>query len=286
MLSHVACGQLNDGFLAYVSGSFTEAMLSRRQEIAMTSILKSIGAAALFVLCTLAANAASLMISPSSIERVAPDRAAVLHLRNQTDRPISIEVRVFRWRQKGGVGKLEPTSDVVASPKSAQLSPHGSRVVSVVRVSKEPLRSEENYRVVIDEADPARNAPDTERLAMQHVLPVLFRTSAGPGPQVDLSLTRSRGWLVLVVENKGARRLRLSDVMLMQGGEVIARREGFVGYVLPGPTRHWRVGRDDSYSGGVVTLSANSSGGAIGEQLGLAVARAFAQVPVGLLRNA
>ncbi len=72
---------------------------------------------------------------------------------------------------------------------------------------------------------------------------------------------------MLVVENKGASRLRLSDVTLAQGSEVIARREGFVGYVLPGLTRHWRVGREDSYSGGIVTVSANSSGGAIGEQL-------------------
>lgn len=68
----------------------------------MTSILKSTGAVALLLLYTLTANATSLMISPSSIERVAPDRAAVFHLRNQMDRPISIKVRVFRWSQKGG----------------------------------------------------------------------------------------------------------------------------------------------------------------------------------------
>nr|WP_234826517.1 hypothetical protein [Sinorhizobium meliloti] len=49
----------------------------------MTSILKSTGAVALLLLYTLTANATSLMISPSSIERVAPDRAAVFHLRNQ-----------------------------------------------------------------------------------------------------------------------------------------------------------------------------------------------------------
>lgn len=109
----------------------------------MTSILKSTGAVALLLLYTLTANATSLMISPSSIERVAPDRAAVFHLRNQMDRPISIKVRVFRWSQKGGVEKLEPTGDVVASPISAQLSPNGNRAVRVVRVSKEPLRSEE-----------------------------------------------------------------------------------------------------------------------------------------------
>lgn len=43
----------------------------------MTSMLKITGAVALFLLCSLTANATSLIISPSSIERVAPDRAAV-----------------------------------------------------------------------------------------------------------------------------------------------------------------------------------------------------------------
>ncbi len=89
--------------------------------------------------------------------------------------------------------------------------------------------------------------------------------------EVDWSLARSRGWLMLVVENNGARRLRLSDVKLMQGGEVIARRDGFVGYVLPGLTRQWRVGTEDSYSGGLVTLSANSQRKRIDASLASAV---------------
>jgi fimbrial chaperone protein len=238
--------------------------------MAMCSMLKSIGVAVLFLLHALPANAASLIISPTSAERVAPDRAAVFHLRNQVSRPVGIEVRVLRWSKKGGVEQLKPTSDVVASPPSARLPPNGSRVVSVVRVSKEPLGSEESYRVVIDELpDPTGSMSAAESVAVQHVLPVLFRTPDAPASDVDWSLARSRGWLMLVVENKGAGRLRLSDVKLMQGGAVIAQRDGFVGYVLPGLTRQWRVGREDSYSGGVVTLSAKSNGSAIDAQVGV-----------------
>ncbi|YCI06533.1 molecular chaperone (plasmid) [Ensifer sp. D2-11] len=231
-------------------------------------MLKSIGVAALFSLYSLTVNAASLIISPTSVERIAPDRAAVFHLRSKVSHPVGIEVRVLRWSKKGGVEQLRPTSDVVASPPSARLAPNGTRVVSVVRVSKEPLRSEESYRVVIDELpDPTGSTSGAESVAVQHVLPVLFRTPDAPAAEVDWSLARSRGWLMLVVENNGARRLRLSDVQLMQGGAVIARRDGFVGYVLPGLTRQWRVGRGDSYSGGVVTLSAKSNGSAIDAQV-------------------
>jgi fimbrial chaperone protein len=233
-------------------------------------MLKSIGVAVLFLLYALTANAASLIISPTSVERVAPDRAAVFHLRNQVSRPIGIEVRVLRWSNEGGVEQLKPTNDVVVSPPSVRLPPNGNRVVSVVRVSKEPLRSQETYRVVIDELpDPTDSTSGAESVAVQHVLPVLFRTPDTSASEVDWRLARSHGWLMLVVENNGARRLRLSDVKLTQGGAVIARRDGFVGYVLPGLTRQWRVGRQDSYSGGLVTLSAKSNGSAIDAEVGV-----------------
>ncbi|YCI06115.1 hypothetical protein M1D34_29180 (plasmid) [Ensifer sp. D2-11] len=69
-----------------------------------------------------------------------------------------------------------PTS--IASSTSAGLAPDGSRVISVMRFSKEPLSSEESYLVVIDElADPLRSTSGGESLAVQYVLPVLFRTS-------------------------------------------------------------------------------------------------------------
>ena len=235
----------------------------------MYSMLKSIGVAVLFLLYALTSNAASLIISPTSVERVAPDRAAVFHLRNQVSRPVGIEVRVLRWSNEGGVEQLKPTNDVVASPPSVRLPPNGNRVVSVVRVSKEPLTSQETYRVVIDELPDPAGSTGAESVAVQHVLPVLFRTPDASGSEIDWSLARSRGWLMLVVENNGARRLRLSDVKLTQGGAVIARRDGFVGYVLPGLTRQWRVGREDSYSGGPVTLSAKSNGSAIDAQVGV-----------------
>ena len=231
----------------------------------MRSMLKSIAAAALlFVSGLTMVNAAALRVAPTTVEMIAPDSAAVFNLRNEAPRPLNVQVRVFRWSQEDGVETLQPTRDVVASPPSAQLSPGGDYVIRVVRVSKKPVRSEESYRVVIDELpDPSRRKAGTVSLVVRHVLPVFFRSPDAPGPDVEWRLSRSKGGLVLVAENKGGSRLRLSDVKLSQGGSVIGQRKGLVGYVLGGTTMQWSIGRARELSSGSVTLSGKSDVGAI-----------------------
>ncbi|WP_324764861.1 molecular chaperone (plasmid) [Sinorhizobium meliloti] len=230
----------------------------------MRSMLKGIGTTALFLLWSLTADAAALRVAPTTVELMAPDSAAVFNLRNEAKRPLNVQVRIFRWSQQDGVEHLEPTNDVVASPPSAQLAANADYVVRVVRVSKKPVRSEESYRVVVDELpDPSRRKAGTVNLVVRHVLPVFFRNPDAPGPEVVWSLARSGGGLVLVAQNKGGSRLRLSDVTLTQGSTVVGRRKGLVGYVLGGTTMQWAIGRSSRIAGGAVTLSAKSDIGAI-----------------------
>ncbi|MBZ9978060.1 molecular chaperone [Mesorhizobium sp. BR-1-1-10] len=231
----------------------------------MHSILKGIGGVVAALLLGLtAAEAASLRVAPTTVELIAPDSATVLNLRNEAQRPLNVQVRVFRWTQQGGSEQLEPTSDVVASPPSAQLSSNEDYVVRVVRVSKAPVKSEESYRVVVDELpDPSRRKAGTVSQLVRHVLPVFFRNADAPGADVSWSLARSGGSLMLVAQNNGGSRVRLSDVSLSQGGKSLGGRKGLLGYVLGGATMQWPVGRASRLSGGAVTLSAQSDFGPI-----------------------
>jgi fimbrial chaperone protein len=239
-------------------------LTSGKKENAMRSMLKSIGAAALLSLWGLTANAASLRVAPTTVELMAPDSAAVFNLRNEAPRPINVQVRVLRWSQEGGVERLEPTSDVVASPPSTQLAANADYVVRVVRVSKAPIRTEESYRIVVDELpDPSRRKNGTVSLVVRHLLPVFFRNPDAPGPDVAWSVTRAGGSLVLVAQNNGGSRLRLADVTLTQGRKSVGARKGLVGYVLGGATMQWPIGRASRLSGSAVTLSAKSDFGPI-----------------------
>lgn len=55
---------------------------------------------------------------------------------------------------------------------------------------------------------------------------------------------------MLIGENKGGSRLRLSDLTLTQGGKAIASRKGLVGYVLGGSVMQWPVGQPDGLAQG------------------------------------
>ncbi|MER9950049.1 molecular chaperone [Mesorhizobium sp. M0047] len=228
----------------------------------MRTMLSSIGAAALVLLCAGFSQAASLRVAPTSLEMIAPDSAAVLNLHNDAKRPINVQVRVFRWTQVDGVERLEPTSDVVASPPSTKLGGGADYVVRVLRVGKAPVRTEESYRVVVDELpDPSRRQAGTVTLVLRYSIPVFFRSPDASTPNVSFSLSRAGGGLILKARNDGDSRLRLSNITLNQGAKKLGSRSGLVGYVLGGASMQWPIGSGKSLAGSSVTLKAQSDFG-------------------------
>ncbi|WP_162130126.1 molecular chaperone [Phyllobacterium sp. YR531] len=225
-------------------------------------MLKCIGAMSFCLLFSAMAHAASLRVSPTNLDMVAPGSAGVLTLTNEAKRPINVQIRVFRWTQTNGVERLEPTNDVVVSPPSTKLSGGKDYAIRVVRVTKKPVATEESYRVVVDELpDPTRKQAGTVTLVVRYSIPVFFRGEDASPPNVAWGIARSKGALVLTARNTGDRRLRLAEVQLSQGGQVLGTREGLVGYVLGGASMQWPIGTRKSVSSGRVGLKALSDAG-------------------------
>src|SRR5262245_16497371 len=97
------------------------------------------------------AGAASLQVSPVTVEIPAPGATAMIKLRNDAAAPLNVQLRVFRWTQENGEEKLEPTNDVVASPPVARLPAKSEHVVRLVRLNKQPITKGESYRLLVDE---------------------------------------------------------------------------------------------------------------------------------------
>ncbi|WEX85755.1 molecular chaperone [Sinorhizobium garamanticum] len=228
----------------------------------MRPMMRCISAAALFLLSGQIGEAASLRVSPTTVDLIAPDSAATLNLSNEAKRPINVQVRVFRWTQEGGVDRLEPTEDVVASPPATEMQANASYVVRVVRVTKAPIATEESYRVVVDELpDPARRQAGTVSLVVRHSIPVFFRNPDASAAQVSWTIQRSSGTTLLVGRNSGDSRLRLSDLSLSRDGQRLGGRNGLIGYVLGGATMQWPIPLSRTPAGGSITLSAQTQTG-------------------------
>jgi fimbrial chaperone protein len=185
--------------------------------------------------------AGSLQVSPVNLEVVTPGSATLIKARNQGTRPLTVQVRIFRWVQTGGTDKLEPAAEVVASPPMAKLQPASDYTIRIVRIAKAPVRAEESYRLVVDEI-PEQSAlqSGTVNLLLRHSIPVFFRPAAAGAPRITWLVEHRRGGSYLTATNHGDRRLRLAMVNIKdRSGTIVSFGAGLTGYILSGSSMSW-----------------------------------------------
>jgi fimbrial chaperone protein len=211
--------------------------------------------------------AASLQVQPALVDITAPAGASTVTLRNAGERPINVQIRVFRWSQSNGVETLQPTDDVVASPPAVELAPGVAYVARIVRVAKRPVVGEESYRLFIDELpDDAAAKSGTVKLLVRYSIPVFFAAPDRSPPDVSWSVVNVDGQVVVFAKNAGVARMRISELKVRdEAGREISFGKGLVGYALGRSTMGWAapsIGRRFAASGRV-SISAQGTDGAI-----------------------
>ncbi|WP_278648722.1 fimbrial biogenesis chaperone [Burkholderia lata] len=205
------------------------------------------------------AHAASLQISPVTIEFGNDDTAAGITLHNPGERPVYGQVRVFRWDQADGQDTLTPTQDLVASPPLIEVGTQSEQLIRVVRASRAPAGIEQSYRLLIDELpQPGETPTNGVSIRLRYSIPVFVEPAANGAPQLDWALLHSNGGWVLRVRNGGARRAQLASVELVTGdGHAYPLTHGLLGYALAGRTGQWSVPLPAGVTlGGKVTVRA------------------------------
>src|ERR1700722_2428133 len=198
---------------------------------------------ALFASPCAMSQAASLQVAPVLVEVPAPGAAATLKLRNEGNRPLNAQIRIFQWTQVDGVDTLTPTNDVAASPPLASLRPNTDYTVRIVRTNKAPAAKEESYRLLIDEL-PERAAGQavSVNIALRYSIPVFFTAPVAAPPKLNWEIQQRANKPVIVANNAGDRRIRLSRLKLTDAkGGVANFGDGLAGYVLGHSTRTFAV---------------------------------------------
>ncbi|OAI28437.1 hypothetical protein A1351_11640 [Methylosinus sp. R-45379] len=184
------------------------------------------------------ASAASLVVSPISLEAAAPQQTVTITLRNSGNRPINGQVRVFVWRQEHGEDVLEPTQNVVCSPPMAEIGPGAEYTIRVVRIVEAPIAGEESYRLVVDEIpDATMRRNGIIAVALRYVIPIFFYEETRSQPRLSWFVTNRDGGRFLVAKNEGDRRAKISALSL--NGKPIAN--GLAGYALGHSERRWKL---------------------------------------------
>ena len=230
----------------------------------MRSLLYGMGLLGLCALQTSVAGASSLQVSPTRLEKVLPEAAGVITLRNGGNKPVKVQVRVFRWSQVMGIERLDPTTDVVASPPVAQVGANNQYLLRVVRVSKHPVAIEESYRVLVDELpDPSQMKNGNVNFTVRFSLPVFFRAAETPAGQVTWNIRRGNGGYLLSGTNTGATKLRVKDVQLLQNSRIIAIKKDVAGYVTAGGSAQFELGNAKGLAAGPAILKLETDKGPV-----------------------
>jgi len=226
------------------------------------SVCRSAFAMAVVVMCA-ASHAASLQISPVTVDMSPDTNAAGITLRNPGDQPLYGQVRVFRWEQNEKEDKLEPTQDLVASPPLIQVAPHGEQLVRIVRQSRGMAAAEQSFRVLIDEIPPPEAAAASGvTIRLRYSVPVFVHAAGAVGkPELAWQLLRDpQGWM-LRATNTGNRHGQIGEVTLVARNRTYTLSKGLLGYVLAGHSQQWKVDLDTHASlQGTLTLKARVNG--------------------------
>jgi fimbrial chaperone protein len=241
----------------------------RRWGQAMTIKSSTIGSllVALLASAPTVAQAASLNVAPVTIEVAAPGATAILTLRNDGERPLNAQIRVFRWTQVDGEEKLVPSEDVVASPPVVSLQAKADYTVRIVRVTKGAVSGEEAYRLIVDELpDPARQRNGVVNIVLRYSVPIFFTTVLSADPKLNWEIQQRDGRAFVVASNSGARRVRISRLKIQDAkGATASFGDGLTGYVLGQSTMRWAFPRNAPKfnAGGSAVISAQGDIGPI-----------------------
>ena len=218
------------------------------------------GLASCLAMVPVGARAAALRVSPILIEGADQANTSIT-LRNQENRTLNAQVRVFRWSQHDGQEDLEPTDDVVASPPIVSIAPREDYVVRLQRTTGQQPVGEEAYRIVVDELpNPDRQRNGTVAVVLRYIVPAFFFPAEASQPRLRWSLGHRDGHAVIVAENTGDKRIQLLNLGIKAGGRTSLIGKGLAGYVLGHSAREWRLGSQLSGLRGGTVVAASDHG--------------------------
>ncbi|WP_267530657.1 fimbrial biogenesis chaperone [Acinetobacter oleivorans] len=194
-------------------------------------------------------NAASIRLSPVSVEILSDQSASSISLYNQSNESSDLQVRVFEWRQNAGQDQLIPTDEIAVSPPFLKLQPNDSYNLRVVRINPVPVSDEQTYRIIIDELPKPidnRKVDQGINVLLRSSLP-LFVVNKDAITKLTWSIQQEQNNSSLIISNVGNRHALLSNLTLVDttANKSYAIKVNTVnGYILAGKARNFNISPD------------------------------------------
>ena len=227
-----------------------------------------------FLLAPFPVMAGSLSVTPIRIELSSAQRSVALTVRNDGDQPTVVQAQLVAWSQADNDDRLEPTTDILASPPIFTVAPGASQILRIaLRLAPDAAR-ERAYRVLVTEV-PGKPQPESAgaQFALKISLPIFVDASgAKTAPRVEWSGARTaKGELTLTAVNTGAKHIQVQTIEVMGSGTDPDARFAGLWYILPGQRRTVTIKPSDGHTiaAGRVQVKAETDAGPLAADVAL-----------------
>jgi len=206
--------------------------------------MKRLTCGLLAIATCLGAHAASLLVRPTTVILSRGESSGTLTVTNNGQEPVTAQLRLYTWTQDQNEDRLEQSAGVVASPPMVTVAAGDSQTVRLVRVVSTPAKTEESYRLIVDEIVDRKAARATAgvAVALRYSVPVFVMPNPAEPARTTVKATMAADKLVLDVANHGKAHAQISNVTLNYAdGTSHVVNGGLVGYVLPDEQRQWKL---------------------------------------------
>lgn len=196
--------------------------------------------AAACLMAPIAAEAGSLSVSPIRIDLSSAQRSVALTVRNDGDQSTVVQAQLVAWSQADNEDRLEPTTDILASPPIFTVAPGASQTLRIALRSQPDPARERSYRILVTEV-PGKAQPGFTgaQFALKLSIPIFVEAAAAKtAPMLEWSGVRTAtGELALTAVNSGAKHIQVQALEIMgEGSDPDARFAGLL-YILAGQRR-------------------------------------------------
>lgn len=198
---------------------------------------------------------ASLAVTPLRVELPTATTAETVQVRNTTDSPMAVQMRIFAWTQQAGEDAYAPSGDLHVTPSIVSIPAGQTQIVRVLR--KAPAsQGEKRFRLVIDQLpDPAKARAGVAQTRVRFAIPVFVDRDKAPPARFAWRLTEGN----LELENSGGAAARIVQIEVKGAdGRIVPVEQNALRYVLGSSTIAWPIGNGCSL--GKVTVTAQIDG--------------------------
>lgn len=210
-------------------------------------------------------QAASLQVSPTTINFTPQQQAQSVWLTNSGSQAIRGQVRLYQWQQTNGKEQLTASQSLIATPTVVNIEPGQKQLVRLVQPkTNQSHQQEQAYRLLVNELPTPLTHANGLQFLLSYSIPVFINNATDKTTsltKVHFTVTPQANKSVLTVDNQQNQHVKLSQLTFTPtNGKPIVVAPGLLGYTLAEEKMQWPIELPANLlkSGGVFSAMVNN----------------------------